>query len=121
VGAFEGDGGPPADAEGDDVNDPVDNCPLDDNENQANNDADFQGDACDPDDDNDAVLDAADNCPVQAGLPSNAGCPAPPVTGTAPPPANTPAAPQKCKKKKKKKHSVAQTAKKKKCKKKKRK
>jgi hypothetical protein len=121
IGAFEGSVGAPSDSESDGFNDPVDNCPEDPNANQANNDADFQGDVCDPDDDNDAVLDAADNCPVQAGVPSNAGCPAPPVTGTAPPPANPSVAPQMCKKKKKKKHSVAQTAKKKKCKKKKRK
>jgi CSLREA domain-containing protein len=120
IGAFEGSLGAPQDGDGDTVSDTVDNCILDQNANQANNDADFQGDVCDADDDNDAVLDAADNCPVQAGVPSNAGCPAPPVTGTAPPPANTSVAPQRCKKKKKK-HSVAQTAKKKKCKKKKRK
>jgi CSLREA domain-containing protein len=117
VGAYEGDGGPPTDAEGDDVNDPVDNCPLDENANQANNDADFQGDVCDPDDDNDAVLDAADSCPVQAGVPSNAGCPAPPAAQA--PSGSATTTTKKCKKKKKKRS--AEVAKKKKCKKKKRK
>jgi CSLREA domain-containing protein len=116
VGAFEGDGGALADAESDGINDTVDNCPLDQNANQANNDGDLQGDACDPDDDNDAVLDAADQCPTQTGV-APTGCPA---TASAPPAATpaTPAAPAtKCKKKKKKRAaSVA-----KKCKKKKRK
>jgi CSLREA domain-containing protein len=116
VGAFEGDAGTPADAEGDGVTDPVDNCPLDDNTNQANNDGDFQGDVCDPDDDNDVVLDEADQCPTQAGA-APTGCPA-----SSTPPSTTPSAPvtpaTKCKKKKKK-HRSASVAKK--CKKKKRK
>jgi predicted outer membrane repeat protein len=116
VGAFEGDAGAATDAEGDTVNDPVDNCPLDQNTNQANNDGDFQGDVCDPDDDNDAVLDAADQCPTQAGA-APTGCPAPAATPTTPTSTATPAA--KCKKKKKKKHRSASIAKK--CKKKKKK
>jgi predicted outer membrane repeat protein len=116
IGAFEGSKAA-ADAEGDTINDDVDNCPLDQNTNQSNNDGDLQGDACDPDDDNDAVLDEADNCPTQAGVVSNAGCPVP---AAAPPGANpvtpaTPAAPaKKCKKKKKKRAaSVAKKCKKK--------
>jgi hypothetical protein len=36
------------------------------NANQANNDGDVLGDACDTDDDNDTVLDATDNCPLVA-------------------------------------------------------
>jgi hypothetical protein len=121
VGAFEGAAVALADAESDGSDDTVDNCPLDQNADQANNDADFQGDVCDPDDDNDAVLDVADNCPLQTGVPSNAGCPAP---TSAPPSAQAPSGStgttvKKCKKKKKKRS--AEAAKKKKCKKKKRK
>jgi Thrombospondin type 3 repeat len=116
VGAFEGSLGAPQDGDGDTVDDTTDNCVLDENTNQANNDADFQGDACDPDDDNDAVLDASDNCPTQAGAASNAGCPA---SAAAPPSGNpvTPAVPAKKCKKKKKRHSASVA--KKKCKKKK--
>jgi hypothetical protein len=36
------------------------------NADQADNDGDSDGDACDLDDDNDGVLDAADNCPLDA-------------------------------------------------------
>jgi len=36
------------------------------NTNQPNTDADALGDVCDPDDDNDTVLDGADNCPLAA-------------------------------------------------------
>ncbi len=39
-----------------------DNCPLKANNSQGNADQDSQGDACDPDDDNDVVLDGNDNC-----------------------------------------------------------
>jgi hypothetical protein len=118
IGAFEGSVAPD-DAEGDGLNDDVDNCPLDQNADQANNDGDFQGDACDPDDDNDALRDADDNCPAQAGPASNGGCPALVAT---PPPSSGAASlttTKKCKKKRKK-HS-AELAKKKKCKKKRRK
>jgi hypothetical protein len=50
----------------DGVNDDVDNCPSVANGDQANNDADAQGDACDADDDNDGLLDVADNCRLVA-------------------------------------------------------
>ena len=51
-----------ADTDGDGIPDVVDNCPTVPNPTQANNDADSQGDACDPDDDNDGVPDVSDNC-----------------------------------------------------------
>ncbi|MEE8520117.1 MAG: thrombospondin type 3 repeat-containing protein, partial [Gemmatimonadota bacterium] len=41
-----------------------DNCPLDANGAQTDTDLDGLGDVCDPDDDNDGVLDAVDNCPL---------------------------------------------------------
>ncbi|EYF00107.1 Hypothetical protein CAP_1358 [Chondromyces apiculatus DSM 436] len=52
-----------ADADGDGVQDAVDNCPAVYNPSQADLDGDGLGDLCDPDDDGDGVLDAADNCP----------------------------------------------------------
>jgi hypothetical protein len=52
------------DADGDGVLDVSDNCPDVANADQANNDGDSAGDACDADDDNDGVDDAIpDNCP----------------------------------------------------------
>lgn len=55
------------DGDSDGVLDAQDNCPDLANPDQANSDADAQGDACDPDDDNDGVADAApDNCPLLA-------------------------------------------------------
>jgi len=53
-----------ADTDGDTVGDGSDNCPLVGNADQADNDGDGAGDACDPDDDNDGVEDGADNCPL---------------------------------------------------------
>ena len=69
---------PQVDADGDGVCDPgapsggpsactgTDNCPNVANLSQTNTDIDGLGDACDPDDDNDGVLDGEDNCPLTA-------------------------------------------------------
>ena len=46
--------------------DEVDNCATVANTDQANNDADAFGDACDADDDNDGVADEVDNCVFDA-------------------------------------------------------
>ena len=51
---------PPADADGDGVPDADDNCPAVANADQRNIDGDAEGDACDADDDNDRVSDAAE-------------------------------------------------------------
>jgi len=48
----------------DGILDALDNCPFDPNPDQADSDADRQGDICDLDDDNDGVEDVTDNCPV---------------------------------------------------------
>jgi subtilisin family serine protease len=48
------------DADGDGVPDGSDNCPAVANPLQENNDGDSQGDACDPDDDNDTLSDDAE-------------------------------------------------------------
>ena len=45
-----------------------DNCPLAANSSQIDTDGDTQGDACDPDDDGDTILDTADNCPLVINL-----------------------------------------------------
>ena len=44
----------------------TDNCIADPNDNQLNNDGDIMGDACDPDDDEDGVLDTLDIFPLNA-------------------------------------------------------
>jgi hypothetical protein len=54
------------DEDGDGRADSIDNCPLDQNPDQANLDADAEGDACDDDDDNDGDHDSVDNCPTVA-------------------------------------------------------
>jgi hypothetical protein len=51
---------PDLDADDDGHNDDVDNCPSIPNADQANADGDAQGDACDPDDDNDGIPDTED-------------------------------------------------------------
>jgi hypothetical protein len=53
----------PPDTDGDGVADSDDNCPTVANADQANNDGDGLGDACDPDDDNDGVNDSDDAFP----------------------------------------------------------
>jgi MBG domain-containing protein/thrombospondin type 3 repeat protein len=55
------------DADEDGIDDSNDNCPTASNPEQTDTDEDTQGDACDPDDDNDTIPDAApDNCPLLA-------------------------------------------------------
>jgi len=53
-----------ADRDGDAIPDATDNCPLLENPAQFDHDADGQGDACDDDDDNDLLADAADCAPL---------------------------------------------------------
>ena len=50
-----------ADTDGDGIPDTADNCPTTPNPTQENFDGDSQGDACDPDDDNDLLLDATED------------------------------------------------------------
>jgi len=50
-----------------------DNCPFTFNPMQLDNDFDARGDACDPDDDNDGVLDGADCRPFAAGISEGSG------------------------------------------------
>ena len=63
------------DSDSDGDNDNADNCPLISNPDQANNDDDSQGNACDTNDDNDALNDTVDACPLNqlsgAAIPAN--------------------------------------------------
>lgn len=54
----------------------VDNCPEQPNPEQTDSDADGLGDTCDPDDDNDTVLDESDLCPAtpEGGDVDSDGC-----------------------------------------------
>jgi hypothetical protein len=55
-----------SDQDADGIGDAVDNCVSVANPNQTNADGDAQGDACDPDDDNDGVTDENDAFPLDA-------------------------------------------------------
>jgi hypothetical protein len=68
---------------------PPDNCPAVGGDNQADQDGDGQGDACDADVDGDGVLNSADACPTTA---AQGGCPAQPVTPPVTPPVDSAAA-----------------------------
>ncbi len=57
---------PIRDRDADGVLDPSDNCVSIPNPDQADHEADGQGDPCDPDDDNDGVPDEFDGCPSDA-------------------------------------------------------
>ncbi|MFD0861144.1 reprolysin-like metallopeptidase [Sungkyunkwania multivorans] len=56
-------GEPLPDADNDSITDDFDNCPNNANVDQADNDLDGIGDACDNDNDNDGIPNSEDNCP----------------------------------------------------------
>jgi len=62
-----------ADPDADGIENPADNCPNVYNPDQADNEGDGAGDACDGDDDNDGVGDGIDTCPKVFGTMDN-GC-----------------------------------------------
>jgi serine protease len=57
---------PANDADADGFCADLDDCPLTPNADQLDTDVDGAGDACDPDDDGDGVVDALDRCPLDA-------------------------------------------------------
>jgi hypothetical protein len=70
AGAHERTGGG-TDSDGDGVIDESDNCPDAPNSSQADFDGDSQGDACDPDDDNDTVADTTESGCPGGGVPTD--------------------------------------------------
>ena len=70
---------PKNDSDRDGISDDKDNCVYNSNKDQIDSDNDRLGDVCDPDDDNDGVLDRFDQCPTLAetknGYNDNDGCP----------------------------------------------
>jgi beta-glucanase (GH16 family) len=60
----------PLDSDGDGIPNPLDNCPMVPNPDQADYDGDGRGDLCDGDDDDDGVADADDLCPLSDPSPT---------------------------------------------------
>ena len=69
------------DIDSDGISDSDDNCLTNYNPDQTDTDSDLRGDVCDDDDDNDGVLDGADECQLTSGSTGNSGCPAVTITG----------------------------------------